>query len=130
MRPGAPGRRRPAPRIARDLSYRYSDGPTALQALSGVTHVAWHSGDFLAIAGANGAGKSTLAALLTGVWSPPRHGLPGRARRGTEMAAPAVSDRVGYVFQNPEHQFVSDTVFGELAFSLSPKAGRARARAI
>ncbi len=40
------------------------------------------------------------------------------------MSATAVSDRVGYVFQNPEHQFVSDTVFGELAFSLSPRAGR------
>jgi energy-coupling factor transporter ATP-binding protein EcfA2 len=40
------------------------------------------------------------------------------------MSAWALSDQVGYVFQNPEHQFVSDTVAGELAFSLSPKAGR------
>jgi energy-coupling factor transport system ATP-binding protein len=44
------------------------------------------------------------------------------------MSGQAVSARVGYVFQNPEHQFVSDTVLGELAFSLSPKAGRKGAR--
>ncbi len=42
----------------------------------------------------------------------------------TAMSAAALSERVGYVFQNPEHQFVGDTVLGELAFSLSPKAGR------
>ncbi len=42
-----------------------------------------------------------------------------------DLPAWAVADRVGYVFQNPEHQFVADTVRGELAFSLSPK-GRGR----
>ena len=44
------------------------------------------------------------------------------------MPATALSERVGYVFQNPEHQFVGDTVLGELAFSLSPRAGRKGAR--
>lgn len=39
----------------------------------------------------------------------------------------SVSDKVGYVFQNPEHQFVTDSVFGELAFSLRPGAKRKKA---
>ena len=52
--------------------------------------------------------------------------LRGRDLAG--MSAPEVSSLVGYVFQNPEHQFVSDTVLGELAYSLSPKAGRKGAR--
>ncbi|OFW57429.1 MAG: hypothetical protein A2133_06525 [Actinobacteria bacterium RBG_16_64_13] len=113
--------------VARDLRYSYADGPSALEALSGVS-MSLARGGFLAIAGRNGAGKSTLAALVSGILEPPRGQVFLEGRDITEMSAPAVSDRVGYVFQNPEHQFVSDTVLGELAFSLSPKAGRKGAR--
>ncbi|MBN1628936.1 MAG: ATP-binding cassette domain-containing protein [Thermoleophilia bacterium] len=106
----------------RDLSYHYPNG-SARVALDGVT-MSLGRGDFLAIAGTNGAGKSTLAGLLSGVLAAPRHAvfLDGRDLSG--ISAQEVSSLVGYVFQNPEHQFVSETVLGELAYSLSPKAGR------
>ena len=107
----------------RHLDYRYRGARPAPNALSDVS-LSIRRGDFLAIAGSNGAGKSTLASLLTGVLEPPKGTVFLEGRDVTEMSATAVSDRVGYVFQNPEHQFVSDTVFGELAFSLSPRAGR------
>jgi energy-coupling factor transporter ATP-binding protein EcfA2 len=108
---------------AEQLSYRYADGPAALADVS----LSLHRGGLLAIAGVNGAGKSTLASLLSGVLAPPAGSVFLEGRDITGMPAWAVSDRVGYVFQNPEHQFVTDTVFGELAFSLSPRARRRRA---
>jgi energy-coupling factor transporter ATP-binding protein EcfA2 len=111
----------------RDLTYCYPDGPRRVDALTGVS-LSLERGDFLAIAGANGAGKSTLASLLTGVLEAPRGTVFLDGEDISAMAASNLSDRVGYVFQNPEHQFVSGTVLGELAFSLSPKAGRKGAR--
>lgn len=107
----------------RDLIYRYSDHGAAPPALDGVT-MSLSRGGFLAIAGANGAGKSTLAGLLAGVLEPPRGSVFLEDQDVAAMSATALSDRVGYVFQNPEHQFVADTVLGELAYSLSPQAGR------
>jgi energy-coupling factor transporter ATP-binding protein EcfA2 len=109
------------------LSYRYPGGPAGRGALTDVS-LAVQRGAFLAIAGANGAGKSTLASLLTGVLKPPRGTVRLEGEDIAAMSATALSERVGYVFQNPEHQFVGDTVLGELAFSLSPKAGRKGAR--
>lgn len=109
------------------LSYRYPGGPPGHAALADVS-LTVQRGAFLAIAGANGAGKSTLASLLTGVLEPLRGTVRLEGEDITAMSAAALSERVGYVFQNPEHQFVGDTVLGELAFSLSPKAGRKGAR--
>jgi energy-coupling factor transport system ATP-binding protein len=109
------------------LSYRYSDSRAEAAALTDVS-LAIGRGDFFAIVGANGAGKSTLASLMTGVVEPPAGTVFLQGCDLAGMTAPAVSRRVGYVFQNPEHQFVSDTVLGELVFSLSPKAGRKGAR--
>ncbi len=108
---------------AENLSYTYEGGQGAAEVLSQVS-VTVERGTFLAIAGANGAGKTTLAALFSGVLEPPRGTVFLDGRDETEMPLRAISERVGHVFQNPEHQFVSDTVFGELAFSLTAKVGR------
>lgn len=97
------------------LSYGYPGRPHVLEDLS----FSFGPGKLIAIAGANGAGKSTLASLLSGVRRPP-HGtviLNGQDVRTLEDSV--LTAHVGHVFQNPEHQFVSDTVRGELAYSLS-----------
>lgn len=76
------------------------------------------AGEFLAVVGPNGAGKTTLVQAIAGVVPPPRGRVlvdgidPGRA----DVASLAA--RVGFVFQNPEHQFVTNTVFDELAQGL------------
>jgi energy-coupling factor transport system ATP-binding protein len=105
----------------RDLTFAYRDGQRALDGVS----LAVHPQEFLAIAGANGAGKTTLGSLLSGVLEPPRGKVFVEGRDAAEMPAWALAEKVGHVFQNPEHQFVADTARGELAFSLSPK-GRGR----
>ncbi|MGI6879619.1 ATP-binding cassette domain-containing protein [Microbacterium sp. gxy059] len=72
-------------------------------------------GSFTAVVGPNGAGKTTLAQAIAGVLPAPRGSVrvdgddPARSRRGR---------RVGFVFQNPEHQFVAHTVRDELAHDL------------
>ncbi len=75
-------------------------------------------GEFLAVAGANGAGKSTLLRAMTGLIR-----SSGTVLLGTDpvrgLSARQISDRVGLVFQNPEHQFVTATVRDEVAYGIT-----------
>lgn len=76
------------------------------------------AGTFVAIVGANGAGKTTLLQSLAGVVPVP-HGqvtVDGVDVGRTDLRT--LSRRIGFVFQNPEHQFIAHTVFDELAHGL------------
>jgi energy-coupling factor transport system ATP-binding protein len=75
-------------------------------------------GDFYALLGPNGSGKTTLAHHLIGLKRPPRGTVLLGGQDVARMPAAALSRSLGYVFQNPEHQFVALTVRAELAFSL------------
>ncbi|MCM3778186.1 ABC transporter ATP-binding protein [Microbacterium hydrocarbonoxydans] len=75
-------------------------------------------GTFTAIVGTNGAGKTTLLQALAGVVPPPKRQV---VVDGVDPAAASPRDlasRIGFVFQNPEHQFIAHTVFDELAHGL------------
>lgn len=76
------------------------------------------TGSITAIVGSNGAGKTTLIQALAGVVPPPRgRVLVDDVDPGT--ASPReLASRIGFVFQNPEHQFIAHTVFDELAHGL------------
>jgi energy-coupling factor transport system ATP-binding protein len=78
--------------------------------------LAAHRGEALAITGPNGSGKSTLALALGGLIRPD-HGAVHTAwgERPHRWRARALAGRIGSVFQNPEHQFVSASVRQELA---------------
>jgi energy-coupling factor transport system ATP-binding protein len=81
------------------------------------------AGEALAVTGPNGAGKSTLALLLGGLLRPTTGAVRATAAlAGDESTvpphrwrAPALARRIGSVFQDPEHQFVTTTVRDELA---------------
>ncbi len=97
-----------------DLSHSYSD---EIHALRGVS-LDVHKGEFIALVGQNGAGKTTLAKHFNGLLRPTK----GRVIvDGKDAAGQAIYDLakvVGYVFQNPDHQIFSATVWEEAAYGL------------
>lgn len=75
-------------------------------------------GEFVAVVGANGAGKTSLVQAIAGVVPSPRGAVrvDGLDVGGTD--ARTLSSHIGFVFQNPEHQFIAHTVFDEIAHAL------------
>ena len=76
------------------------------------------AGSLTAIVGPNGAGKTTLAQALAGVVPPPRRTVTVAGLDPATASPRELTGRVGFVFQNPEHQFIAATVFDELAHGL------------
>ncbi|GGG12740.1 energy-coupling factor transporter ATPase [Paenibacillus aceti] len=86
-----------------------------------IDHISFsiEEGEFVAIVGANGCGKSTLAQLMDGLLLP----RGGRVTyRGLDTANPAelamIREQIGFVFQNPENQFITASVLDEIIFGL------------
>jgi energy-coupling factor transport system ATP-binding protein len=75
-------------------------------------------GEFVAVLGANGAGKTTLVQAIAGVIRPPRGAVRIDGRDISRVDARRLSAQIGFVFQNPEHQFIANTAFDELAHGL------------
>ena len=98
---------------ARDLSFAYGDA-SVLHDLS----LAVTPGDFVALVGPNGAGKTTLAALCTGLLHPTAGTVLVQGREAQDHSPATLAQHIGYVFQNPEHQFLETTVRDEVAYGL------------
>ncbi|WZH37788.1 MAG: energy-coupling factor transporter ATPase [Microbacterium enclense] len=112
--PRVPGRRAGDP-LVRIEGLRLSRGRTPV--LHGID-LEIARGEFVAVVGANGAGKTTLVQAIAGVLRPPR-GAVRVDGLDVRRADPRVLARhVGFVFQNPEHQFIATTVFDEIAHGL------------
>jgi len=93
------------------LTYSYPDGHQALQEVSLVIQ----PGEKVALVGPNGAGKSTLILHLNGILSGPGQvkvcGLEVNKENLSRVRA-----MVGMVFQSPEDQLFSPTVFDDVAY--------------
>lgn len=76
-------------------------------------------GEFAAVIGRNGAGKSTLCKLITGLLKPHGGELLIHGKPASEYRADQRVRHIGFVFQNPDYQFVRRTVYDEVAYGLS-----------
>ncbi|MBT8161994.1 MULTISPECIES: ABC transporter ATP-binding protein [Arthrobacter] len=81
------------------------------------------AGQALTVTGANGAGKSTFALTLAGLLAPVSGTLSaavglsdGAGTDPFKWKAQQLISRIGTVFQEPEHQFVTGRVLDELMF--------------
>ncbi|MCL6635787.1 MAG: ATP-binding cassette domain-containing protein [Peptococcaceae bacterium] len=99
---------------ADSIEYSYSDGTKALNGLS----LAVEKGKKTAVLGSNGAGKSTLFLHFNGILRPER----GRVRFAGRDISYRRSDltelrkNVGIVFQDPDTQLFSSSVFQDISF--------------
>ena len=85
----------------RDLCFSWPSGDRVLQGCS----LDVPKGEFWMLLGTNGSGKSTLLRLMAGLLHP-------------QSGEIDLGGRVGFVFQNPDHQLVMPTVGADVAFGL------------
>ena len=98
----------------KDLHFVY---PTGVEALKGIT-LTVDDGEFLAIMGQNGAGKTTLVKHFNGLLKPTKGEVVVDGVSTQEVSVAQLARKVGFVFQNPDHQLFCETVEEEVAFAL------------
>lgn len=87
--------------VVRDLCFSWPSGDRVLQGCS----LDVPKGEFWMLLGTNGSGKSTLLRLMAGLLHP-------------QSGEISLAGRIGFVFQNPDHQLVMPTVGADVAFGL------------
>lgn len=90
----------------RDFSFAYPEGMPVLTNVN----FQMEEGEFLVMCGPSGSGKTTLLRCMKKQIAP--------EGRKSGFITPLKAGEAGFVFQDPEHQIVTDTVRHELAFGL------------
>lgn len=95
-----------------NLSFAYPDGHPALRGIS----LSIKPGEKVALVGPNGAGKSTLILHLNGILSGGKGVIRVCGLEVNEKNIEQIRGSVGLVFQNPDDQLFSPTVYDDVAF--------------
>jgi len=95
-----------------DLRYTYADGTMALKGIS----LNIKKGARVALLGPNGAGKSTLLLHLNGINLPQKGSVNVFGRQVNKKTEAVIRQEVGLVFQDPDDQVFSTSVWDDVAF--------------
>lgn len=100
------------------FDYRPDEKPKSQWALQDI-HLTISPGEYVCIVGPNGSGKSTLAKLIKGLFVPNEGSVcVGKYCTHHPQEQWKIRQKVGFVFQNPDHQIVASTVEDDIAFCL------------
>jgi len=96
------------------VTYEYPDGTEAVRGVD----LDVRRGEFLAIIGPNGSGKTTLLKLMIGLLKPTKGVVKLFGMDSRELRVSDIALKVGFVYQNPDHQLFCNTVYEECAYAL------------
>lgn len=97
-----------------NLSYEYKNGNKVLNNVN----ITIKSGEFAAIIGQNGSGKTTLLKHLNGLLKPTEGSITVCGLDTAKTRTSVLANKIGFLFQNPDHQIFCADVFEEIAFGL------------
>lgn len=97
-----------------DVHFSYQTGVKAVNGAS----LSISEGEFVCFVGENGSGKTTLAKLMVGLLKPSNGTIELFEKDLQSIPLQELLGSVGYVFQYPDHQFITNNVYDEIAFSL------------
>lgn len=98
----------------KDVYFTYPNGVEALRGVS----LKVRKGEFVAVMGQNGAGKTTLVKHFNGLLKPTKGEVIVDGVSTRDVSVAHLARKVGFVFQNPDHQLFCETVEAEIAFAL------------
>lgn len=101
----------------RNISFEYIKGKEIIKNIDINIRIK----DITCITGPNGSGKTTLGKLMVGILKPNSGEIYLGGENIVDMSLGRIGRRVGYLFQNPEKQFFSNTVEDEIKFVLEIK---------
>ncbi len=102
----------------KNLSYVYNPGtPFEKKALDDVS-LGIEEGEFIGLIGHTGSGKSTLVQHLNGLMKPTSGEIiiDGDSLSDKSTKLKNIRQKVGLVFQYPEHQLFEETIYKDIAF--------------
>ncbi|UNC93113.1 ATP-binding cassette domain-containing protein [Candidatus Contubernalis alkaliaceticus] len=94
------------------LTYNYDDGTEALKEI----HLKIEKNKKTAILGSNGSGKTTLIYHLNGIFLPQQGQITVMGYPLKKENISKIRQMVGLLFDNPDNQLFSTTVFNDIAF--------------
>ena len=100
---------------ADSVRYGYDRGEPVVRDLS----LRAMAGERIGLVGPNGSGKSTLGRLLVGLLRPDRGSIDLMGEEPSRMSAATLARNAGYVFQEPERQFLAQRVEEEVRLGLN-----------
>jgi energy-coupling factor transport system ATP-binding protein len=122
----APRRRaRPTPGAMLEMDQVGYSYPREQRLAAGPISLQVRSGEALAVVGPNGSGKTTLALLMGGLLRPTLGSVRAVGALAQETGSEPIwrwparrlAARIGSVFQDPEHQFLTERVIDELTLA-------------